>query len=300
MLAGHFVARLSQRSFEYFMFKHISILQTLLTAAAVAAASVCSAASSAIPSGFTHVRTEQGISEYRLDANGLTVLLLPDHSAPAVTMMVTYRVGSRNESYGTTGATHLLEHLMFKGTREHNRDAGNGYDQLLERTGAMTNATTSLDRTNYYETVGSQDLPLAVMLEADRMRNLRLREQDRRPEMTVVRNEYERGENNPAEALEKEMWAAAFIAHPYHHIDDRLAQRLRKSADREAARVLRHVLLAEQRDSFDHRRFRSGGGFGAGQEVLRLDSAIAETDSGGVHRGAAANGAAPCDRAAAR
>ena len=98
-----------------------------------------------------------------------------------------------------------------------NRDSGNGYDQLLERTGAITNATTSLDRTNYFETVGSQDLSMAVMLEADRMRNLRLREEDRRPEMTVVRNEYERGENNPAEALQKEMWATAFFAHPYHH-----------------------------------------------------------------------------------
>src|SRR6187455_481192 len=180
-------------------------------------ASTCSAASTAIPSGFTHVRTVQGISEYRLESNGLTVLLLPDHSAPAVTMMVTYRVGSRNESYGTTGATHLLEHLMFKGTREHNKEAGNGYDQLLERTGAMTNATTSLDRTNYFETVGSQDLPMAVMLEADRMRNLRLREDDRRPEMTVVRNEYERGENNPIQALIKEVFHSAFVAHPYHH-----------------------------------------------------------------------------------
>lgn len=188
-----------------------------LVAVLVGVTTPCFAAPGAVPSGFTYVRTVQGISEYRLDANGLTVLLLPDHSAPAVTMMVTYRVGSRNESYGTTGATHLLEHLMFKGTQEHNKEAGNGYDQLLERTGAMTNATTSLDRTNYFETVGSQDLPLAVMLEADRMRNLRLREDDRRPEMTVVRNEYERGENNPAEALQKEMWATAFFAHPYHH-----------------------------------------------------------------------------------
>ena len=183
----------------------------------IAVAAVSSSATAAIPPGFTHVRTDQRISEYKLDSNGLTVLLLPDHSAPAVTMMVTYRVGSRNESYGTTGATHLLEHLMFKGTREHNREAGTGFDQLLERTGAITNATTSQDRTNYFETVGSQDLPLAIKLEADRMRNLRLREDDRRPEMTVVRNEYERGENNPAEALEKEMWAAAYLAHPYHH-----------------------------------------------------------------------------------
>jgi zinc protease len=106
---------------------------------------------------------------------------------------------------------------MFKGTRDHNREAGTGFDQLLERTGAITNATTSLDRTNYFETMGSQDLARAIELEADRMRNLRLREDDRRPEMTVVRNEYERGENDPAEALEKEMWAVAFLAHPYHH-----------------------------------------------------------------------------------
>jgi zinc protease len=199
------------------MNNRLLIQRHVFTIILLTVATACSAASTAIPSGFTHVRTVQGITEYRLDANGLTVLLLPDHSAPAVTMMVTYRVGSRNESYGTTGATHLLEHLMFKGTREHNKEAGNGYDQLLERTGAMTNATTSLDRTNYFETVGSQDLPMAVMLEADRMRNLRLREEDRRPEMTVVRNEYERGENNPAEALQKEMWATAFFAHPYHH-----------------------------------------------------------------------------------
>ena len=167
--------------------------------------------------GFAHVRTLNEISEYRLDANGLTVLLLPDRSTPAVTTMITYRVGSRNESYGTTGATHLLEHLMFKGTKRHNKEAKNGFDQLLERTGAITNATTWLDRTNYYETTGSGDLALSLELEADRMRNLRLREEDRRPEMTVVRNEYERGENLPAEALEKEIWATAFLAHPYHH-----------------------------------------------------------------------------------
>ncbi len=193
------------------------LMRSFVLLIAVAIVSVCWAATVPTSPGFTHIKTVQGISEYRLDANGLTVLLLPDHSAPAVTMMVTYRVGSRNESYGTTGATHLLEHLMFKGTHEHNRDLGTGYDQLLEKTGAITNATTSLDRTNYFQTIGSQDLPLAIMLEADRMRNLRLREDDRRPEMTVVRNEYERGENNPAQALAKEIWATAFLAHPYHH-----------------------------------------------------------------------------------
>lgn len=167
--------------------------------------------------GFTRIRSVQEITEYCLDSNGLTVLLLPEHSAPAVTFMVTYRIGSRDESYGTTGATHLLEHLMFKGTEKHNKEAGTGFDQALERTGAETNATTWLDRTNYFETVGPQDLPLVIELEADRMRNLRLREEDRRPEMTVVRNEFERGENTPANALETEVWASAYIAHPYHH-----------------------------------------------------------------------------------
>lgn len=167
--------------------------------------------------GFTHVRTLGGISEYTLDANGLQVLVLPDASAPVVTFMVTYRVGSRNEVTGTTGATHLLEHLMFKGTPNFNREKGNSVDQLLERVGAVYNATTWLDRTNYYANLGKDHLEAYVAIEADRMRNLWLREEDRRPEMTVVRNEFEIGENNPVRALDKEIKAAAYIAHPYHH-----------------------------------------------------------------------------------
>ena len=167
--------------------------------------------------GFTYVRTVGDISEYRLDTNGLQVLLKPVHSAPVITFMVTYHVGSRNEVTGTTGATHLLEHLMFKGTEKFDRSKGTGFDQVLERVGAETNATTWLDRTNYFATVPSNALPLLVEVEADRMRNLALREEDRRPEMTVVRNEFERGENNPRSALEKEIWSSAFIAHPYHH-----------------------------------------------------------------------------------
>jgi zinc protease len=199
------------------MTTRLSFVSCWIALFALNAAPVCRAADAAIPEGFTHIRTDHDISEYRLDSNGLTVLLQPDHSAPAVSVLVTYHVGSRNESYGTTGATHLLEHMMFKGTTAHNKEAGTGFDQTLERTGAITNATTSQDRTNYFETVGSKDLPLAIEIEADRLRNLRLREDDRRPEMTVVRNEYERGENSPAEALEKEIWATAFLAHPYHH-----------------------------------------------------------------------------------
>ncbi len=167
--------------------------------------------------GVSFSRTVGSISEYKLDANGLRILLLPEKSVPVVTFMVTYHVGSRNEVTGTTGATHLLEHLMFKGTEKFDRSRGTGFDQVLERVGAETNATTWLDRTNYFATVPANALPLLVEVEADRMRNLALREDDRRPEMVVVRNEFERGENDPRTALDKELWSAAFQAHPYHH-----------------------------------------------------------------------------------
>lgn len=167
--------------------------------------------------GFTHVKSLGGIDEYRLDANGLAVLLLSDRSAPVVTFMVTYHVGSRNEVTGTTGATHLLEHLMFKGSPAFNREKGNSIDQFLESIGGNYNATTWLDRTNYYAEVGSEHLEGYMAIEADRLRNLWLRESDRQPEMTVVRNEFEIGENDPQQALDKEINAAAFQAHPYHH-----------------------------------------------------------------------------------
>ncbi|MBS0659405.1 MAG: insulinase family protein [Verrucomicrobia bacterium] len=192
----------------------------LLLAAAAAALPLLAAEPSAPPTkvdGFTYVRTVGRISEYTLDANKLTVLLHPEHSAPVLTLMVTYRVGSANEVTGTTGATHLLEHLMFKGTPKFNKEKGTGFDQMLDGIGASNNATTWYDRTNYFENMGSEHLALAIELEADRMRNLRLLESDRQPEMTVVRNEFERGENSPFEALIKEIGAAAYIAHPYHH-----------------------------------------------------------------------------------
>jgi zinc protease len=167
--------------------------------------------------GFTHVRSLGGIDEYRLESNGLTVLLMPEHSAPVVTFQVTYRVGSRNEVTGTTGATHLLEHLMFKGSERFNEKTGNSLAQYLDRVGASFNATTWLDRTNYFATLGRDSLEGYIAIEADRMRNLWLREEDRKSEMTVVRNEYERGENSPGNALEKEVYAAAYLAQPYHH-----------------------------------------------------------------------------------
>ena len=167
--------------------------------------------------GATYVRSLGGIDEYRLDSNGLTVLLVPDHSAPVVTLQVTYQVGSRNEVTGTTGATHILEHMMFKGSESFNDTKGNSVKQYLERVGGQFNASTSFDRTNYFATIGRESLEGYIAIEADRMRHLWLREADRQSEMTVVRNEYERGKNDPDSVLMEEVTSAAYVALPYHH-----------------------------------------------------------------------------------
>lgn len=167
--------------------------------------------------GATFIRSLEGIHEYRLDSNGLQILLAPDATTPVAGLMVTYRVGSRNEAVGYTGATHLLEHLMFKGSENFNKAKGNTIWELLETKGALVNATTWNDRTNYFEVLPPEHLPTAITLEADRMRTAFLREEDRVSEMPVVRNEFERGENLPMEALDKQLWALAYQAHPYHH-----------------------------------------------------------------------------------
>lgn len=170
-----------------------------------------------VVTGASFVRSLEGIHEYHLDANGLQILLAPDPNALVAGIMVTYRVGSRNEAIGYTGATHLLEHLMFKGSNNFNKEKGGTIWELLETKGALVNATTWNDRTNYFEVVPQEHLPMAITLEADRMRHAFLREEDRLSEMPVVRNEFERGENLPMEALDKQLWALAYQAHPYHH-----------------------------------------------------------------------------------
>ena len=167
--------------------------------------------------GFKLIKSLGGIEEYRLESNGLTVLIAPDHSAPVVTFEVTYQVGSRNEVTGTTGATHILEHLMFKGSDAFNDNKGNSIKQYLERVGGQFNASTGFDRTNYFATVGRESLEAYVAIEADRMRHLWLHESDRQSEMTVVRNEFERGKNDPENVLVEEVNAAAYVALPYHH-----------------------------------------------------------------------------------
>lgn len=167
-------------------------------------------------SKFTFVRELGGIKEYLFEPNGLSVLLVQDNSTPVVTVQVTYRVGSKHEVSGNTGSTHLLEHLMFKGTPKYNRETIS-IPNALQNVGARMNATTWYDRTNYFETIPSDKIDLALDIEADRMRNSLLKAEDKSAEMTVVRNEFERGENNPSSLLSKEVWSTAFMAHTYHH-----------------------------------------------------------------------------------
>ena len=168
------------------------------------------AAESAEPRRITSV---EGITEYRL-ANGLTFLLFPDVSKPTITVNVTYVVGSRHENYGESGMAHLLEHLLFKGTPA-NPDISRQFSQR----GARFNATTSFDRTNYFELVqaSEENLKWAIDLEADRMINSNIARKDLDAEMSVVRNEYERGENNPGGVMNKRMLSVAFDWHNYQN-----------------------------------------------------------------------------------
>ncbi len=157
------------------------------------------------------VTSIEGITEFKLD-NGLSVLLFPDDSKPTVTVNLTVFVGSRHEGYGEAGMAHLLEHMLFKGTPTHT-----DVPKLLKDRGAQFNGTTWLDRTNYFETLPSSDenLEFAIRFEADRMMNSRVAAEDLKSEFTVVRNEFERGENNAMNVLEERMVAASFLWHNY-------------------------------------------------------------------------------------
>jgi zinc protease len=169
-----------------------------------------------VADGIGCVGEEGGIEEYRL-SNGMKLLLVEQHAAPVAALMVLYHVGSRNEAVGHTGATHLLEHMMFKGTPTFNAENGTQIASVLKRIGAQFNATTWYDRTNYFEAVPKEQLELVMRLEADRMRQSLIRDEDRESERIVVRNEMERGENEPLRILDQHSWAIAFREHPYHH-----------------------------------------------------------------------------------
>ncbi|HVF65883.1 MAG TPA: pitrilysin family protein [Casimicrobiaceae bacterium] len=190
----------------------IALLRTLFVATLLAP--LPAVAQPALPSGVIQNAVVEGITEYRL-ANGLRVLLFPDASKATTTVNVTYLVGSRHENYGETGMAHLLEHLVFKGTPSFP-----GIFQELGRRGMRFNGTTSFDRTNYFETFSENDenLDWALRMEAERMTQSTFSKADLDTEMTVVRNEFESGENNPALVLWKRLQALAFDWHNYGNV----------------------------------------------------------------------------------
>jgi zinc protease len=152
-----------------------------------------------------------GVRETML-SNGLKVLTKEVRSAPVVAFQVWYRAGSRNEHTGITGSSHLLEHMLFKGTKRY----GVGeISRTLSINGARFNAGTYWDWTNYHETLASDRLELAIQIESDRMVNSRIDAGQIQAEMTVVRSELEGGENNPNRLLSQAVWATAFQTHPY-------------------------------------------------------------------------------------
>src|SRR5271166_2600560 len=157
------------------------------------------------------VTSVEGITEYRLD-NGLRVLLFPDPSRPKVTVNLTVLVGSRHEGYGETGMAHLLEHMVFKGTPDHP-----DIPAAMKERGAQFNGSTTPDRTNYFETLSASDenLEFAIKLEADRMVNSPIKAEDLATEFSVVRNEFEMGENSPERVLSQRMMAVAYEWHNY-------------------------------------------------------------------------------------
>lgn len=161
----------------------------------------------------TAVRELGGIEEYRL-ANGLQILLFPDEAQSTTTVNITYRVGSRHEAPGEFGMAHLLEHMVFKGTPSHADIPG-----AFAQRGMRWNGTTTVDRTNYFASFNASDetLAFALALEADRMVNSHIAKADLDKEMSVVRNEFERGENNPFQVLNQRVRSVAYDWHPYAH-----------------------------------------------------------------------------------
>lgn len=175
-------------------------------------ASSAATAAAAVPAGVERVTSVEGITEYRLASNGMRVLLFPDPTKQTVTVNVTYLVGSAHENYGETGMAHLLEHLLFKGSKNHPNLA-----QEMTEHGARRNGTTWLDRTNYYETMAATDenLRWALEMEADRMVNSFVAEKDLKTEFSVVRNEMESGENDPFSVLMERAVSTAYLWHNY-------------------------------------------------------------------------------------
>ncbi len=177
----------------------------------IVAATALAQATPPLPAGVTRGQTVEGITEYRL-ANGLRFILFPDPSKPTATVNITYLVGSRHENYGETGMAHLLEHLIFKGSKRHPKP-----DAEFSKRGFQNNGTTWLDRTNYFSTFQASDdnLKWAIDWSADAMVNSFIAKKDLDSEMTVVRNEFEMRQNNPSLQMFERNQAMLYDWHNY-------------------------------------------------------------------------------------
>ena len=157
-------------------------------------------------------QTAQRVSEFTLN-NGLQVLVIPDHRAPVVTQMIWYKVGAADEPPGSSGIAHFLEHLMFKGT---DQIPTGQFSKIVAKNGGEDNAFTNHDVTAYFQRVAKDRLPLVMQMEADRMENLRLTEDDVRTERDVILEERRsRVDNDPGSILQEQMMAALYANHPY-------------------------------------------------------------------------------------
>ena len=221
-----------------------------------------------LPAGITRGASVEGIHEFRL-ANGLQVLLVPDDSKPTTTVNVTYHVGSRMENYGESGMAHLLEHLLFKGTPTNPEVWGE-----FSRRGLRANGTTWYDRTNYFASFAANDDTLRWYLgwQADAMVNSFIARKDLDTEMTVVRNEMERGENNPeprAAAADDGLDVLVAQLRQGHH---RRARRRGERRHRPPAGLLPHLLPARQRHADRRRPLRPAEDAGLGGRGVRARS----------------------------
>ena len=155
---------------------------------------------------------EEPVTTFTLD-NGLNVVVIEDHRAPVVVQMIWYRVGAADEPRGHSGIAHFLEHLMFKGTE---KVAPNAFSGIVEAQGGDDNAFTSWDYTAYFQRIAADRLDLVMEMEADRMRNLRLTEEDVDTERQVILEERaQRTDSDPGALLMEQMRAAQFLNHPY-------------------------------------------------------------------------------------
>src|SRR6516165_5243683 len=180
----------------------VSFFAAMLSGAMLASASVFAEpmVTSAPPATFTL-------------ANGLQVVVIPDHRTPVVTQMIWYKVGSADETAGKSGLAHFLEHLMFKGTSKH--PVGE-FSQTVLRVGGNENAFTSTDYTGYYQRVPSEELGRMMEFEADRMTGLVLKDENVLPERDVVLEEFNmRVANSPDARLNEQIMAALYLNHPY-------------------------------------------------------------------------------------